>query len=84
MGKSEAAVQDERPITGGCPVTGGWLVAGEWLKMLDEYGVQFLALDLENDSWLVKQVQAQPEWVLDFQDGESALFVRKHAVQTAT
>ena len=44
--------------------------------MLDEYEVQFLALDLESDGWLVKLVQSQPGWVVDLKDGESILFVR--------
>jgi hypothetical protein len=70
MGQSEATEQSEHPVGRG------------WLKTLDDYGVQFLALDLESDRWLVKLVQAQPEWVLDFKDGESALFVRKNAAQT--
>ncbi|MBN1583085.1 MAG: hypothetical protein JXA89_20420 [Anaerolineae bacterium] len=72
MGQSEATEQ------GGHPVGGGWL------KMLDEYGVQFLALDIESDRWLVKLVEVQPEWVVDLQDGESVLFVRTDAMQTAT
>jgi len=72
MGQSEATEQ------------GGHPVGGEWLKMLDEYGVQFLALDMESDRWLVKLVEVQPEWVVDLQDGESVLFVRTDVMQTAT
>ena len=71
MGQSEATVLGERPV--------GW----GWLKMLDDYGVQFLALDLESDSWLIKLAQSRPEWVVDFQDGESVLFVRTGVARTA-
>lgn len=71
MGHNEAARQEE------CPAGKGWL------KMLADYEVRFLALDLESDGWLIELVQSQPEWVVDLQDGESVLFARAHQSQEA-
>jgi hypothetical protein len=56
---------------------------GDWLGMLDEYGVQFLALDLHSDSDLVELFRSQPRWAVDFEDGEAVLFVRSDARVTA-
>jgi hypothetical protein len=47
-----------------------------WLGLLDEYGVQFLALDLHSDSGLVELIRSQPGWTVDFEDGEGVLFAR--------
>jgi hypothetical protein len=47
-----------------------------WLRMLDEYNVRHLALDLQNDRVLVDFFQAHPDWRIDFQGGKAALFVR--------
>jgi DNA phosphorothioation-dependent restriction protein DptG len=50
-----------------------------WLRMLDEYNVRHLALDLQSDRTLVDFFQAHPDWRIDFQDGQAALFVRSVA-----
>jgi hypothetical protein len=47
-----------------------------WLGMLDQYDVQFLALDLHSDSVLVELLRSQPGWAVDFEDGEAVLFAR--------
>ena len=48
----------------------------QWQRILDEFEVRFLALDLELDHKLVEFFQTQPEWVVDCMDEESVLFVR--------
>lgn len=48
----------------------------DWLEVLDEYGVEFLALDLHSDSDLVRFFRSQPGWAVDFEDEEAVLFVR--------
>lgn len=50
-----------------------------WLRMLDEYGVRFLAVDLHSDSDLVELFRSQPGWVVDFEDVEGVLFSRTDA-----
>ena len=52
-----------------------------WLKMLDDYEVRLLALDLRKDNQLVALLQSQPGWVVDFADQESVLFVRSEIIQ---
>lgn len=53
--------------------------AVNWLDLFDRYGVQFLALDWQNDRVLIELVRARPEWTLGLQDGNSLLFVRAEA-----
>ena len=53
----------------------------DWLKMLDDYEVQLLALDLNRDNRLVTLMQSQPGWTVDFKDQESVLFVRNETIQ---
>jgi len=48
----------------------------QWLKIFDQHDVKFIALDLRSDGDLVKFVRSQPEWVVDFENGESVLFAR--------
>jgi hypothetical protein len=50
-----------------------------WLRMLDKYNVQHIALDLQSDRVLVDFFQAHPDWRIDVQDGQAALFVRSGA-----
>ena len=57
-----------------------------WLGLLDEHDVQFLALDVRDDSNLVKLFRSQPKWIVDFEDHEAVLFIRSggdHAGATA-
>jgi len=48
----------------------------DWSGVLDEYGVQFLALDRYGDSDLLNLFRSQPGWTVDFEDGEAVLFIR--------
>ena len=54
----------------------GRALGARWLKMLDQFSVRFLALDLEVDRGLVEFFLSQPGWVVDCRDKESVLFVR--------
>jgi hypothetical protein len=47
-----------------------------WLATLDAYGVQYLILDTKRDHELVRLVQSNPEWTIDFQEADSILFAR--------
>jgi hypothetical protein len=49
---------------------------GSWLAMLDAYDVQFLVVDARRDGELLQAARRHPEWTVDFEDGESALFTR--------
>jgi hypothetical protein len=44
--------------------------------MLDAYDVQFLVVDARRDGELLQAARRHPEWTVDFEDGESALFTR--------
>jgi hypothetical protein len=48
----------------------------DWSAMLDEQGVQFLALDRHDDSDLLGFFRSQPGWTVDFEDEEAAILVR--------
>ena len=50
-----------------------------WLAALDVYGVQYLILDTERDRELLRLVQSNPRWTVDFQEGNSMLFARTQA-----
>ena len=50
-----------------------------WLAALDVYGVQYLILDTERDRDLLHLVQFNPRWTVDFQEGNSMLFVQTQA-----
>lgn len=49
---------------------------GDWLAALDALGVEFLVLDIQRDAGLLQLVRSQPGWIVEFQDGEAALFAR--------
>ncbi|MBU0495237.1 MAG: hypothetical protein KKA73_12890 [Chloroflexi bacterium] len=49
----------------------------DWPVVLDQYNVQFLALDRQQDRWLVQLFQSHPDWQVDFQDEEAVRFVRR-------
>jgi hypothetical protein len=51
-------------------------LAIDWPVVLAAVGVQALILNNHLDAQLGAQVRAHPEWVLDFEDSETALFVR--------
>jgi hypothetical protein len=53
----------------------------DWSAVFDEYGVQFLALDLHSDSDLAKLFRSQPGWVVDFEDRDAILFARADTTQ---
>lgn len=47
-----------------------------WPTVFDRYGVQFLALDVNSDGDLLQRFQVEPQWTVDFEDGDSVLFAR--------
>lgn len=49
---------------------------GDWLDQLDEYGVEFIILDLDGDCELVEVFRLQTSWIVDFEDGEAVIFAR--------
>ena len=48
----------------------------EWLDQLDEYGVEFVILDLDDDHDLVEVLHIQDSWIVDFQDRDAVIFAR--------
>ena len=53
----------------------------DWWGVFEEYGVELIVLDLDDDSELVNLCRSQPEWVVDFEDGGAIIFVRADAAQ---
>lgn len=51
----------------------------DWTGILNEYDMQYLALDLRSDGDLVSLVRARPDWAVDFEDEQAVLFVRAEA-----
>jgi len=51
----------------------------DWLDLLDEYDVQFVALDAHRDGDLLKLFRSEPEWTVDSEDGEVVVFARREA-----
>ena len=49
---------------------------GRLLSDLDAYGVQYLILDAQHDCELLRLVQSNPKWTIDFREGNSILFAR--------
>lgn len=47
-----------------------------WPGVFDEYGVQFLILDRHEDGDLLNLFQAEPGWVVDFEDERAVIFAR--------
>jgi hypothetical protein len=47
-----------------------------WLAALNAYDVQYVILDTERDGELLRTVQSNPRWTVDFQEGTSILFAR--------
>lgn len=52
---------------------------GDWLDLLDEYDVQFVALDADRDGDLLKLFRSKPEWTVDSDDGQVVVFARREA-----
>ena len=48
----------------------------EWLDQLDDSGVEFVILDLDDDCDLVEVLRIQASWIVDFEDGEAVIFAR--------
>ena len=48
----------------------------QWLAVLDAYAVQFLIVDKQRDSSLLDLARSQPDWGIDFDDGDDAVFSR--------
>lgn len=56
----------------------------DWPTVFDRYGVQFLALDVNSDGDLLQRFQGEPQWTVDFEDGDSVLFARAATQQDAS
>ncbi len=48
----------------------------ELVKLLDDYHIQVLALDMSEDQCLVQLFRSQPAWSVDFEDDQIILFTR--------
>ena len=55
--------------------------AAGWLKRFEQYDVQYLALDPDEDRSLIQLLQTRPEWTLDVWDSQGVLFVRSDVPQ---
>lgn len=53
------------------------------LAVLDAFGVRTVILDKQRDSVLLNLVRSRPDWAIDFEDGEAALFIRVPQPETA-
>lgn len=54
--------------------------AKHWLKVLDEYGAQYLVLNRGTDNSLINLFRSQRGWRVDFEDEEAVLFARADTV----
>jgi len=48
----------------------------DWVGVFDEYGVEFVLLDRQDDGGLVEILRTEPAWQVDLEDGEVVIFVR--------
>jgi hypothetical protein len=48
----------------------------DWGTILDQHGVQYLALDLYEDANLFRSFRSDPRWAVYFEDGEGVLLAR--------
>jgi hypothetical protein len=46
----------------------------EWLQLLDEENIQLVILDSHLDIELIQAIRSQPEWTVDFEDDDLAIF----------
>ena len=51
----------------------------DWPRVLREYRVRFLALDIQADADLLQLFRFHPEWSVDTEDGEEVLLTRRPA-----
>jgi hypothetical protein len=47
-----------------------------WIAGLDDFAVEYLALDTDTDSELLVMVRTDPRWRVELEDGPAVLFVR--------
>jgi hypothetical protein len=50
-----------------------------WRRVLDAHQVRFLVLNLDSEDDMVRFFRSQAGWSVDFEDGESIIFVRDDA-----
>ena len=55
--------------------------AAGWLKRFEQYDVQYLALNPDEDRGLIQLLQTRSEWTLDVWDPQGVLFVRSDVLQ---
>jgi hypothetical protein len=48
----------------------------DWGTVLDQHGVQYLALDLDKDDDLFQLFRSDPRWAIHFEDDEGVLLAR--------
>jgi hypothetical protein len=48
----------------------------DWGTILDQHGVQYLALDLCEDAHLFRSFRSDPRWAIHFEDDEGVLLAR--------
>ena len=48
--------------------------AHDWLQLFNEENVQLIILDSHLDIELIQAILSQPEWNVDFEDDEVAIF----------
>jgi hypothetical protein len=71
MRQDHSVTQAERPLAARANGTNE-----NWLRVLETYQVRFLVLNLDSEREMVELFRSQPEWVVDFEDGESIIFSR--------
>jgi hypothetical protein len=71
MPQNGSITQEERPLD-----TRESGIRENWLRALDTHRVQFLVLNRQSESDMVKYFRSQPGWEIDFEDGESIIFAR--------
>jgi len=76
----EAAAR--RTPTGTVEVEDRSPVSQEWETTLDEFRVQFLVLDRNDDTELANHFRAQPGWRVDSEDNEGVIFARTSIPRT--
>lgn len=65
------------------PATRKTIGEQDWPVVLDAYGVQFLALDIQADGDLLQCFQSDPRWRVVFEDKEAVLLSRAESAHTA-
>ena len=49
----------------------------DWLALFEQENVQFVILDRRIDSDLVRMLRRRRGWMVDFEDKESVIFMRR-------